>query len=59
MKTKEELKALKEEVETLSRKLAELNEEELAEVSGAFTPIAAGRSFSSSFLSGNHGDSSH
>ncbi len=34
MKTKEELKALKEEVETLNRKLAELNEEELEQVSG-------------------------
>ena len=34
MKTKEELNALKEEVETLNKKLAELNEEELAEVSG-------------------------
>ena len=33
-KTKEELNALKEEVETLNRKLAELTEEELAEVSG-------------------------
>lgn len=34
MKTKEELNALKEEVETLNKKLAELNEEELAQVSG-------------------------
>ena len=34
MKTKEELNALKEEVETVSRKLAELTEEELAQVSG-------------------------
>ena len=34
MKTKEELNALKEEVETLNRKLHELTEEELAEVSG-------------------------
>ena len=34
MKTKEELKALKEEVETLNKKLAELTEEELAQVSG-------------------------
>ena len=34
MKTKEELNALKEEVETLNRKLVELNEEELAQVSG-------------------------
>ena len=34
MKTEEELNALKEEVETLNRKLHELTEEELAEVSG-------------------------
>ena len=34
MKTKEELKALKEEVETLNKKLAELTEEELAQVCG-------------------------
>ena len=34
MKTKEELNALKEEVETLNRKLHELTEEELAQVSG-------------------------
>ena len=34
MKTKEELNALKEEVETLNRKLAELTEEELSQVSG-------------------------
>ena len=33
-KTKEELNALKEEVETLNQKLAELTEEELAQVSG-------------------------
>ena len=34
MKTKEELNALKEEVETLNKKLRELSEEELAEVAG-------------------------
>ena len=34
MKTAEELNALKEEVETLNQKLAELNEEELAQVAG-------------------------
>ena len=34
MKTKEELNALKEEVETLNKKLAELNAEELAQVVG-------------------------
>ena len=34
MKSKEELNALKEEVETVNRKLHELTEEELAQVSG-------------------------
>lgn len=34
MKTKEELNTLKEEVETLRMKLAELNEEELQQVTG-------------------------
>ena len=34
MKTKEELNALKEEVETLNSKLAELSEDELKQVSG-------------------------
>ena len=34
MKTKEELNALKEEVEAVSKKLHELTEEELAQVSG-------------------------
>ena len=33
-KTKEELNALKEEVEALNKKLAELTEEELAQVTG-------------------------
>ena len=37
MKTKEELSALKEEVETLNKKLHELTEEELAQVSGGAT----------------------
>ena len=37
MKTKKELNALKEEVETLNRKLRELTEEELAQVCGGFT----------------------
>ena len=36
MKTKEELNALKEEVETLNKKLAELTEEELEQVNGGF-----------------------
>ena len=34
MKTKEELNALKEEVENVNKKLAELTDEELAQVSG-------------------------
>ena len=34
MKTQEELNALKNEVETLNKKLAELTEEELAQVTG-------------------------
>ena len=34
MKSKEELNALKEEVETLNKKLAELTEEELTQVTG-------------------------
>ena len=38
MKTKEELTALKEEVETVSKKLHELTEEELAQVSGGGLP---------------------
>ena len=38
MKTKEELKEIKEEVETLNKKLAELTEEELAQVSGGVLP---------------------
>ena len=38
MKTKEELNALKEEVETLNKKLHELTEEELAQVSGGIVP---------------------
>lgn len=37
MKTDEELNSLKKEVETVSRKLAELTEEELAEVFGGLS----------------------
>ena len=37
MKTKEELNALKEEVEALNKKLAELTDEEFAQVSGGAT----------------------
>ena len=38
MKTKEELNALKEEVENLNKKLHELTEEELAQVAGGVLP---------------------
>ena len=38
MKTKKELNALKEEVETVSRKQLELTEEELDQVSGGYNP---------------------
>ena len=38
MKSKEELNALKEEVETVSKKLQELTDEELAQVSGGGLP---------------------
>ena len=37
-KSKEELNALKNEVETLSRKLAELTDEEFAQVTGGVIP---------------------
>ena len=39
MKTKEELNALKEEIETLNKKLAELTEEELAQVTGGVKEV--------------------
>ena len=39
MKTKKELTALKEEVEKLNKKLAELSEEELEQVSGGISPL--------------------
>ena len=42
MKTKEELNALKEEVETLNKKLHELTDEELAQVAGGFVKICDG-----------------
>ena len=38
MKTNEELNALKSEVETINKKLAELTEDELAQVCGGFIP---------------------
>ena len=39
MKTKEELNELREEVETLNRKLHELSEEELRQVTGGYGNI--------------------
>ena len=39
MKTKEELNALKEEVETVNKKLHELTEEELEQVTGGETVL--------------------
>ena len=39
MKTKEELNALKNEVETLNKKLAELTEDELKQVTGGTGPV--------------------
>ena len=41
MKTPEELKELKEEVETLNKKLAELTDEELEQVTGGFIETPA------------------
>ena len=38
MKTAEELNALKEDIETLNKKLAELSEEELKQVTGGLIP---------------------
>ncbi len=40
MKTKEELNALKEEVEALNKKLAKLTEEELAQVTGGDSGVS-------------------
>lgn len=39
MKTKEELNALKNEVDALNKKLAELNEDELFQVTGGISEI--------------------
>ena len=41
MKSKEELNALKEEVETLNRKIHELTDDELSQVSGGASAIGA------------------
>ena len=43
-KTKEELDALKEEVETVNEKLQELTEEEIAQVNGGFKYLFNGHS---------------
>ncbi|MBQ0109991.1 MAG: bacteriocin [Clostridiales bacterium] len=45
MKTKEELNALKNEVEALNKKLAELTKEELAQVTGGGLPAPNKRDF--------------
>ena len=45
MKSKEELNALKEEVETVNKKLHELNEEELAQVAGGYMKVQVEPSF--------------
>ena len=39
MKTQEELNALKEEVEAVNEKLAELTDEEIKQVSGGLEPV--------------------
>lgn len=39
MKTKAELNALKEEIEALNKKLAELTDEELKQVTGGLSPV--------------------
>ena len=59
MKTKEELNALKEEVEALNKKLAELTEEELEEVSGGGGNLYLGYECSKchKFLPGQKGPS--
>ena len=57
MKTKEELNEIKEEVETLNKKLHELTEEELAQVSGGGAPWTCrlcGEQFTSATVYGNH-----
>ena len=45
MKTKEELSEIKEEVEKLDKKLHELTEEELEQVTGGIPPIVFGGKF--------------
>lgn len=45
MKTKEELKALKEEYEAVGKKLAELSEDEMAAVTGGSMPDIPGLGF--------------
>ena len=55
MKTKEELSALKNEVESLNKKLSELNDEELAQVVGGLAPDFRVSDFDSPRLSINWG----
>ena len=56
MKSKEELNALKEEVETVNRKLHELTDEELAEVSGGGSQTYGGYEFTDgmAFVTSKH-----
>ena len=44
MKTKEELISIKKEVESLNKKLAELSEEELSQVTGGIQDVFVGQS---------------
>ena len=50
MKTKEELNALKEEVETVSKKLHELTDEELAQVTGGYMKVPVEPAFPDAYL---------
>lgn len=57
MKTKEELNALKNEVETLNKKLAELSEEELKEVVGGIGyPDPMGETMSDGWIKESSGE---
>ena len=56
MKTKEELNALKEEVEALNMKLAELTEDELNQVAGGFIPPLPPSRFSEDSGNDTHSD---
>ena len=53
MKTKKELNEIKEEVEKLDKKLHELTEEELEQVTGGTPPIGDGVKFVVDFVVGD------